>query len=256
MGAWLVFNPYLDWAKLGPVVVNLCTLYSPIILVGAVLAALWLLKSRDWRLGPLPFAAAGLTVALLSIQHEWTVWVLRVFVTPQVLGVLSIVGLACALQPRSQRLVLGLAALATLVSLGATWHKVNNQKVPKAGKFRHEPGFHMMVRYADAEPVLTWLHEQEADWVIINHLNANLLRADSQCTLYNLGLRLGSPGMSLSERFEPHFGLPEGDGLVVFHAGAAGVGGCTLTRVFPESNMQVHRCGNPKAVKAVELEGE
>lgn len=244
MGAWLVFNPHLNMDNLWPAVVNLCTLYSPFIFAGALLVAAFLLMRRKWILGPLPWAAAGLTVALLSIQHEWGVWVLRVFVTPLVLGLLAIIGLAVHLRTGAERTLLVGVALATVLSLGATWHKVYHQSVPKSGEFRHELGYHMVVRYADAAPVLSWLGKQEADWVIVNHLNANLLRADLQCGLYDLPLRIGSPRMSLSKTFEPSFGLPEGNGLVLFHAGAEGIEGCTLAKVFRESHIQVYRCSN------------
>jgi hypothetical protein len=50
--------------------------------------------------------------------------------------------------------------------------------------------------------------------------------------------------MSLSAQFEPSFGLPKGNGLVVFHAGAAGIEKCTLVKVFRESHLQVYRCSD------------
>ncbi|HIA04648.1 MAG TPA: hypothetical protein EYN06_10275 [Myxococcales bacterium] len=244
MGAWLVFNPHLNLDNLWPAVVNLCSLYSPLLFAGAIAVALYLAVRRKWDLGPLPWAAAGLTVALLSIQHEWTVWVLRIFVTPYSLAVMAVIGLAVHLSNKTRNLILALIAVAALFSIGSTWHKVYNQTVPKPGNLRHEIGYHMFVRYSDATPVLSWLHAQKADWVIVNHLNANLFRADPQCSLYDLPLRIGSPGMSLSAKFEPSFGLPKGNGLVVFHAGAAGIEKCSLVKVFRESHLQIYRCSD------------
>jgi len=205
-------------------------------------------------LGPLPWAAAGLTVALLSIQHEWMVWVLRVFLTPTVLAVLVMVGLATSLGRVAGRSLLAFVAIGTLVSTAMTFHKTNNQTIPKEGSFRSEVGYHMFVRYADATPALNWLKAQEKSYLIVNHLNANLLRADTSCSLWDEPLRIGSPGMSLSPQFQPSFTLPDGTGLVVFHTLANPVENCVLHKVFSDSRQQIYQCGNKDPSTQVETE--
>jgi hypothetical protein len=184
------------------------------------------------------------------------VWALRVFVTPHVLGLLSVVAISLQFRKTLQRIVLTLAIVGTATSTAMTYQKINTARVPVEGRVRWEPGFHMFVRYADAAPVVDWLHTQKADWIITNHMNANLLRADDQCSLYDLPLRLGSGRMSLSRRFEPAFEYPPGEGLVVFHAAADQIENCELEREFAAVHMRIYRCtGNSNRPSEVKREG-
>lgn len=244
MGSWLIFNPAVPADRMQAGLWNLVTLYSPLILLCGLPVALWAVARHRRRLGPLPWAYGGLTVALLSIHHEWMVWALRVFVTPWTLGLLCIVGVAVGSPRRVRAALFGLAAAATLVSTAMSFAKINDAKVPPPGRHRSEVGFHMMVRYGDAGPAVEWLHARHdlADWIIVNHLNANLLRADPTCSLYDLPIRMGNPQMSLSRDFVPVFGRPPGSGLIVFHALAYGVEDCALEATFEEAHLTVYRC--------------
>ncbi|MFT7625132.1 MAG: hypothetical protein ACI9WU_004323 [Myxococcota bacterium] len=246
MGAWLLFNPSVGWDRMEPALHNLVALWSPVVLVGGLFVGLFALFQGRNRLGrdtlaPVALGFGGLTIALLSIQHDWMVWALRVFGTPMVLGVMCIGGVAARVKRGG--ILLAVATVGVMISGGMAFNKLNSATIPPAGGFHVEVGFHMFVRPAQADDALAWLHEQEADWVISNHLNANLLRADETCSLYDLPLRLGSPRMSLSRDFVPVFGLPEGEGLVVFHTKAAGVEDCKKVAEFRDSRLLVYRCG-------------
>ena len=251
MGTWLVLNPAVTWDLLRPALINLATLFSPLVLLGGIAVAVSTTVRREWRLALMAFGAAGLAVALFVIWHEYTVWALRVFVVPTTLALLALVGQAVTWRPR---LLLGLAAAATVASAVMTFVKVESRKVPAPGRIQNEIGFHMFVRYADAAPVIEWLRGERADWIVTNHLNANLLRADPTCSMRDLPLRMGSPRVSLdfNDRFEASFGLPPGEGLVIFHALVAGVPGCTLVKRFEDAHMDIYRCGNPATPGTVE----
>ena len=243
MGAWLVYNPSLTWDAILPALKSLCTLYPPLMLVGAVLAAPFLaVRWRVHRLGLLPWAAAGLAFALLSIQHDTMVWPLRVMATPTALGTLTL--LALGFRSRLRRAVPWVLATAVAVSVVLSHQRIQGQSIPAPGRFRWEVGFHMFVRWADATEVRDWLlaNGADQDFVIVNHLNANLLRADGDCRLWDLPLRLGSVGMSLDRGFQPSFGLPPGRGLVVFHAGAAADPRCAAAAWFPVPGISVYAC--------------
>lgn len=244
MGAWLIMNPEVTWERMGPALWSMVALYSPVVLVGALALVPIVAWTHRSAMGPVVWAYAGLTVALLSIQHTWMVWALRVLVTPTVLGVLVVVGLAARLpSARWGQVLLGAAALGTVVSIGMAWWKINNATLRPAGHVRAEPGFHMAVRNADASEAHAWLLEQEGwDWVLSNHLNANLLRADATCRLYELPLRLGNPRMSLDRGFKPTFGLPPGRGLAVFHTAPYGMDDCRHVRTFQGPRLQVFAC--------------
>ncbi len=239
MGAWLVWNPSVSAPQLKTAAISLSALWSPVILVGGLplaLIGLWQPQLRPACLGFL-----GLTVALLSIQHDFMVWPLRVFATPTMLGIMSVIAVASTI--RAGRLVATAAALGVLVSCVMTVNRINATTVPPEGGFHVETGLHMFVRPADASDALAFLHTQtDADWIIVNHLNANLLRTDDQCSLYDLPLRLGTPNISLSRAFLPVFGLPEGTGLVVFHTLPTGVDQCEEVARFAGARQVIYRC--------------
>lgn len=247
MGAWLPFNKYLTWEQFEPGLVNLMTLYSPGVLVGLLpLAALVTLKRRR-HLVLLALAFAGLSVALLSIQHEFIVYALRVFLTPYSLGVLLLVSFLTTVSSRARITGISFVSVAVAVSLLMSFIKINNATIPASGGYRSEAGFHLVVRYADAAPVLHWLLEQEKpDYILTNHMNANLLRADKQCQLYDLPLHLGSPEINLDRGFKPLFERPSGRGLLVFGTLPIGVDDCTLRFSHKESRITVYECDTPK----------
>ena len=238
-GAWLIWNPQVTWDQRIEVFGHLAMLYSPAILLGGLL-----LFPRFRRLGPLPWAYAGLTVAFMSIQHDFMVWALRVIVTPTTLGIVALTGVAAGLGQKLRHGLVAAMALATLVSLGMSWSHLNNATVPAEGRFRSEAGFHMFVRHADATEVLDWLKTQEADWVMTNHMNANLLRADGACGLYrDYPLRLGVLEMSLSSDFQPTFGVPSGTGIVIMFGDAIDAPeGCEIAQRFHIARLTALRC--------------
>ena len=247
MGAWLPFNPYLSWEQFQPGATNLITLYSPVVLVGLLPVAAWMAWKQRERLGILALAYGGLTVALLSIQHEFIVYALRVFLTPYTLAVLFGVAAISMWRFRVQTSLLVIGAAAITTSAAMSFHKINESTVPPPGGFRSEAGFHLAVRYADATPVLEWLQAQPAvDYILTNHMNANLLRADDTCQLYDLPLHLGSPSINLDRGFKPLFKRPAGHGLLVFGTLPMGVDDCELAYTHPESRMTVYECDTPK----------
>jgi hypothetical protein len=244
-GAWRVFHPDVTWDVAAPAVHNLVTFWSPVVLVGGVLAGLWALLRHRKTLWMVALGCVGLTGALLSIHHPTSVWVLRIFATPWVLCVMAIVALV--IRADSQRLryaVMAVALIGVAVSIAMTFQKINAKDVPAAGRYRNEAGFHLFVRNADASEARQWLVDQSAEWIMINHLNANLMRADPTCSLYEKTLKMGSPSLSLTPRFRPLFGLPGGEGLLVFHTKAVPVSGCHEVKRFDESNLTVYRCRN------------
>ena len=246
MGAWLPFNEYLTWERFEPGLVNLVTLYSPIVLIGALPIAAWMILKRCKALGILSLAFAGLSVSLLSIQHEFIVYALRVFLTPYALGILLLT-VALATTRRYSRIGgISLLTLAVGASLLMSFDKINNATIPAPGGYRSEAGFHLVVRYADAQPVLDWLQAQQTpDYVLTNHMNANLLRADNQCQLYDMPLHLGSPEINLDRGFKPLFERPKGRGFLVFGTLPMGVDDCALRFTHQESRMTVYECNTP-----------
>lgn len=72
-------------------------------------------------------------------------------------------------------------------------------------------------------------------------MNANLLRADTTCRLWDRDLWIGGPQLALSRRFEPTFGLPRGPRLVVFHTLPFGTEHCVEAARFA-SGQTVMRC--------------
>jgi hypothetical protein len=164
------------------------------------------------------------------------VWPLRVFVVPA--------GLAAVLvAARVGPVLQSLAGAAIALSVGMTAGAIADVKLPAPGRSVDHLGFHATVGWADARDALEWTLAQppESGWVLVNHMNANLLRADTTCQLWDRDLWIGGPQLSLSRRFEPTFGLPPGPGLVVFHTLPFGTDHCTLAAEHP-SRQTVMRC--------------
>jgi len=249
---WQLFHPDLVWETIRPALVNVSLFYSPIVWLLGLGSAIWLFfrsRKKHWIIA---LAALGMTTALFSINHHHTVWVMRIFATPWLLCVLCVVGAALSTScSASKRILLGLSIAAVLISTGLCFSKINNQSIPAPGEFRDEPGFHLFIRHTDATEVTTWLAQQPADWIIVNHLNANLMRADPTCRLQNNALRMGTSKMSMDRSFRPTFGLPVGEGLLVFHTMPYGVEGCEEVKRFEKSNMVILRCRNPAPSKTV-----
>ncbi len=250
---WKVFHPELVWETVKPALINVSLFYSPLIWLLGILAALWLLfraRKQHWMLA---LAAIGLTTSLFSINHQHTVWVIRVFATPWMLCVMCIIVSAIRVSNDVLKRVVLIASLtAVLISAALSFSKIDGQTLPAEGGFRHEPGFHLYVRQADATPVVSWLGQQPADWVIINPLNANLMRADPTCKLQNNAIRMGTSNVSMDRSFKVTFGLPPGEGLLVFHTMPFAVNGCEEVKRFEKSNMVIHRCRNTTSVSAVQ----
>jgi hypothetical protein len=258
MGSWRVFNPAVTWVLFKPALTNLVTFLSPVVLAGGVLAAVWGFFRHRSKLALPAIGSVGLFVSIFSIWHVSDPWMLRVFTTPYVLAVLVIMSLSALTPHKWLRVAMvGVVSTGVAISLFMAHSKVNNETMPLPGKMRHEQGFHLFVRYADAGPVKEWLVKQPADWVIINHMNANLMRADPECRLYELPLRMGTPKMSLSRTFEPIFSdtgediLPPGEGLVVYASNPRLNNRerqrnvtCDLEKTFSDQRMWVYRCRN------------
>lgn len=242
MGSWLIFNPDLPWERLRLGLINLATFFSPAVLLAGLPIAAYGAIRHFRAIGPLPFAFAGLTVALGSIHHEWIVYALRVFATPLVLGIAVVMAVAVRAGRTLQIGLIALLIVGTLASDVLVYNRINNAPVPAPGRARADVGFHAVVRYADASSTLDFIAAANADWVIVNHLNANLLRADETCSLYDHGLRLGGPRMSLGYEFTPAFEIPTGSGLVVFHTLPIGVDECEEVLVDEAIHQRVYRC--------------
>ncbi len=243
-GAWRVLNSRVPGPLLREAAANLAILVSPVVLLGGLALAPWSL--RHPRLRPLAFGATGLLATMLLIWHDTEVWSLRVFLPPTVLAVLGCCAAMAASSARVRRVGVGVLVAATLVTALVSWRWIDGLKIPAPGRFRSELGYHMVVRAADATEALERVHDELADpslrWVLTSHMNANLLRADPTCTLYDHPLHLGVPRLSLTPRFLPRLALPDGDGLWVSHAGPIHEPGCTEVARFPEAGQWLARC--------------
>ncbi len=244
MGAWRLWNPDLAPGALSEALVHLATLFSPLLLVGALPWVPWILGRclsraplalRNRRQLPLALAYAGLTVTLFSIQHDYMVYPLRVFAVPAALG--AVLWLA---QPG--RVVPVVVVLAAAFTTGTGWRFVADRQLPEPGAGLETLGFHTFVRHADATPLLTRLVEERQGWLLVNHMNANLLRADDDCRLLERDLWIGGPDLSLSRDFRPTFGTPPGPGQIVFHALPFGVNHCVAESATHVPGQSVFRC--------------
>ena len=240
MGAWRLWNPEVPSELLSAAANSLFTLYSPgVWLLGLVAAASAVGASRHAATRAILIPALaffGLTALLFSVQHDFMVWPLRVFVVPAGLAAVLI---AARFGPALQ----SVAGVAVALSVGMTASAIADVKLPAPGRSVDHLGFHATIGWADAEDALTWTLNQppESGWVLINHMNANLLRADTTCRLWDKDLWIGGPQLALSRRFEPTFGLPPGPGLVVFHTLAFKTDHCIEAARFP-SGQTVMRC--------------